>query len=59
MKNQVSDAVADGVGTPPNLFLAERFNRFAKARPVLVQKLISGELEEVVAGEIGRHFGSF
>jgi hypothetical protein len=55
MKDEVADAVAGRVGPPPDLFQAERLYGCAKPRPVLVEELVAGEVEEEIAGGIGRY----
>lgn len=38
MQNKVANAVAGLIGAPPYLLVAERFNRFAQSRPVLLEQ---------------------
>src|SRR5438045_4489530 len=46
VQDQVADAVARFIRTPPHLLIAERFHTSAKTRPVLVQQLPAGKLDE-------------
>ena len=53
VQQQVADAVAGLVGTPPDLLVGERFDALAQAGPVLLHELSPRELEEE-CGEFGK-----
>jgi hypothetical protein len=57
MEQQVADAVAGGIGPPPDLIVSERFDARAQAGPILADELLAGEGKEGGGKVVGDNIG--